>query len=115
MAMETNGYDPGMMGALPLGSSIQHILGNSPAATYIANPGAAKFIVMIAERGGWRIRRGDYHTSGMPSVEYPAVAVSDGSGALYLPEGRDLTLPLTTGGITVAGYATTSILTYFFV
>ncbi|WP_421994542.1 hypothetical protein [Roseococcus sp.] len=112
MSTETLTYDPGAFGAMPLAPEINHVVGT--AAMLLARPSGERFLVLRADKGGFRVRRGDFAASGMPATELPDAAVTDGSGALYLAEGQTLPIPCNAASVfTVKGYAAASVLTYF--
>lgn len=101
------------MGALALSDEVNAVVGTS--ATKITKPtGAlkAKALVLMSDKGGFRVRRGDFVSSGMPTVEYPTVSVTDGTGGLYIPSGGFVILPAP-DQVTVKGYAADSVLTYY--
>ena len=99
-------------GAVALSDSIKAVVGTT--ATALTRPSGARMLVLQADVNGWRVRLGDFHTSGMPSVEFPAASVTDGSAGWYIAAGRTLTLPAA-GVVTVKGYAGSSVLSYYWV
>lgn len=97
------------MGAIALPNEINHIYGTT--AKKLVSPDGARALVVMADKGGWRIRTGDFESSGMPATELPAAAVTDGSGGWYIPELQAYVLPAAVV-FTFKGYAANSVLSY---
>jgi hypothetical protein len=100
------------IGCLPVSDAINHVYGST--ATLLEKPTGKHTLVLVADKGGFRLRVGDYVASGMPSTEYPAAGVTNGSGALYLGQGGVLVMP-GPSDVTVKGYAADSVLTYYWI
>lgn len=100
-------FDPA---TVPLGAAINHVVGT--ATTKLTNPGGARFLVLMADKGTWRLRKGDRVASGMPATALPVVSVTDGSGATALLEGGRIVMQVDMRDYTVRGYAADSVLTY---
>lgn len=107
---ENTSYNPQNMGALPLVAAVNAYVGD--VAAFLAAPNYARFIVLMADKGGFRARAGNV-PGAMPATEFPAAAVTNGSAGIYLAEGDSLVLPREGAGLTVVGYATDSVLTYY--
>ena len=84
-------------------------------ATLLTPPMALPNLLMVkAVQGGFNLRMGDHHSAGMPSTEFPAASVTDGSGGLHIAAGETITVSSPTA-VTVAGYDSTSVLLYWWV
>ena len=103
---------PEDIGVLPLSDAIGHVVGTTE--TYLAKPAGKHVLCLFADKNGFRIRLGDFHSAGMPSTEFPvaSVTVATGTGAMYLAQGASMSLP-GPNGITVKGYDPASVLTYY--
>ena len=96
-------------GAMALAGELGHVVGTNP--TLLARPADKRMLVLMADRGGWRVALGD-RTATMPTDEQPAASVTDGSGAAYLAAGAALRLA-GPARLTVRAYAADSVLTYW--
>jgi hypothetical protein len=98
------------VGEVPLDAEVNHVVGTT--ATTLTRPANAKFLVLAADKNAFRLRKGA--GASMPAQALPAASVTDGTGALYLPEGKTVTLPVfDTTAVTVKGYDAGSVLTYY--
>jgi hypothetical protein len=92
-----------------LSSEVNHVVGTVPCL--LARPVGRRQLILMADRGGWRLALGD-RTASMPGAELPAAAVIDGSGAAYLAGGESMRLSAP-AWVTVRAYAADSVLTYW--
>ena len=98
------------VGAVPLATEINAVVGTS--STTLTRPANAKFLHIRVDVGAFLIRNGSGAI--MPSVEFPASTVADGTAALRLPAGASQTFPVAdTPAITVKGFGATPSMTYF--
>lgn len=102
---------PEDLGALPIASEINHVVGTNAKKLSRPSPNA-RVLVLMADKGSWRLRLGDHVASGMPSAVDPTTEVTDGSGAYKVAEGTKHVLAAA-GEVTVQGYAATDVLTYY--
>jgi hypothetical protein len=109
---ETIAYESAHLGILPLAGAVNAVVGVTAVA--LTKPTTARFLVLRADKGGFRLRRGDV-VADMPAAEFPTTAVTNGSAGWHVAEGQTLTLPDTVSAVTVKGYAATSVLTYYWV
>lgn len=96
-------------GVMALADELNHVVGTGPAL--LARPAGKRTLVLMADKGGWRIALGD-RTASMPADEQPSASVADGSGAAYLTGGARVRLAGPTR-LTVKAYAADSVLTYW--
>jgi hypothetical protein len=97
-------------GALPIPALVYAYVGTT--AKKLDNPGSKSFLVLIASKGAWNLRLGDFVSSGMPSAVDPASSVTDGTAGVKLPEGGSLVLPVP-ATVTVKAYSATDALVYY--
>lgn len=107
---EALNYDPIGLGVLPLATNINAVVGTTP--TVLSPPGGTfpRFLVLVADKGGFRVRRGSV-AGAMPATEFPAASVTNNLAGLYIPVGVSRILPA--AQVTVVGYAADSALTYY--
>ena len=110
---ETVEYQPDLIGALPLAGGVNAVVGVTP--TLLTRPNTAKFLVLMTDRCGFRIRRGNFVSSGMPADEMPAASITDGTGGIYVREGGSVVLSANVPLFTAKGYTAGSVLSYFFI
>lgn len=96
--------------ALPIPALVYAHVGTT--AKKLDNPGSKRFLVLIASKGSWNLRLGDYVSSGMPSAVDPASSVTDGSAGAKILEGATLVLPCP-ATLTVKAYNASDALTYY--
>lgn len=83
-------------------------------AKLLAKPSGKRLLVLMADNGNFRARLGDKTGAGeMPSTYIPESSVTDGSGGVFIPEGRTVTLHAP-ANITVKGYTDDAVLTYYY-
>lgn len=105
---------PEFVAAVPLGGYINSVVGST--ATVLTKPSGAMYLVMAADQNDFRVRVGDHSATGdniMPALAQPAASISDGTSGWHIPAGTGLTLPAAT--VTVKGYGSPSVLTYYWV
>lgn len=99
------------LGALPIPDTVDCVVGAT--ATLLTRPTNARTaLVLLCDKGGFRVRLGDYHASGMPGAINPGASVTDGSAGVLVAEGASVVLGAPEK-ITVKGYAADSVLTYY--
>jgi hypothetical protein len=101
---------PGDARALPIPALVYAYVGTT--AKKLDNPGSKRFLVLIAAKGPWNLRLGDYVSAGMPSTIDPAASVTDGSAGIKMLEGATLVLPVP-ATVTVKAYNASDVLTYY--
>jgi hypothetical protein len=90
--------------------SVHSVYGST--ATLLTRPTGATTLVLMADKGAWRVRVGDHVVSGMPAAADPTASITDGTGAVKIKEGEYVSIP-SPAEVTVKGYAGTDALTYF--
>jgi hypothetical protein len=105
--------DVASLGAVAIPDDIYTHVGT--AAKYLDDhlPTTGVITTLVARKGDWVFRIGDFESSGMPSVVDPAASVTDGSGTIKLTEGSSIILPGIVG-VTVKGFNSTDALDYFY-
>ena len=100
---------------MPLSATINALVGT--VSTLLTKPTGATWLVLFADKGGFRVRQGDHSATGdniMPATLVPAASVSDGSVGLACNVGQTLALPAG-NKFTIKQYAADSCVTYYWV
>lgn len=96
--------------ALPIPALVYAYVGTT--AKKLDNPGSKRFLVLIASKGAWNLRLGDFVSSGMPSAVDPASTDATGISGVKMLEGATLVLPVP-ATLTVKAYNASDALTYY--
>ncbi len=95
---------------LVVSDEIFHVVGT--AATLLERPTGKTILCMVVDTGSFRYRVGDYVAAGMPATADPTASVTNGVGALKIPEWQSVVVSAPAKA-TVKGYSAADVLTYW--
>lgn len=103
---------PEDLGITVFPKNINNVVGTT--ATKLTRPTGKKILVLMAVKGDWNARNGDFVSSGMPSVFAVTSASTTDTAPFPLHEKEKVTLQAP-AEVTVKGYNATDVISYYWI